>query len=325
MKLFNINMKNQDEIENIDINNELKEVKDISPILYAIEYLSRCFENLTVEELNTSDQIRKIQLSFGKVLNDNSKLNEEIDNNFHNILSKIVTTSGGSNEVKNDIIKSISRAESQENVVMENTNRVSASFNEMDNVFQMLQSSVDEIKKCTNGIVGIANQANMLALNASIEAARAGENGKGFSVVAEEVRKLSGEIKNLVTFVKKSVEDVESGMEELSQSFKNSQNFLEVGTQSVCDTNEIFREIKSTAAKLDNVHAEIVNAIEESSNGMKKINDYILASQKSYNDMTENIDMINKFDTKKSFIFENLDNMTEQLEPLIKELVNAAP
>ena len=62
----------------------------------------------------------------------------------------------------------------------------------MDTVFQMLQNSVDEIKKFTNEIVGIANQTNMLALNASIEAARAGDNGKGFSVVAEEVRKLSG-------------------------------------------------------------------------------------------------------------------------------------
>jgi len=315
MKLFGFN-REKDTV----INNNVKAPKDISAILYAIEYLKKCQENLTKEELNTSEQIRKIESSFKEVLNDNSKLNEEIDNNFRNILSKIDTASGGFNEVKNDIIESINRSEAQGDVLKENANRVNASFNEMDTVFQMLQNSVDEIKKFTNEIVGIANQANMLALNASIEAARAGENGRGFSVVAEEVRKLSGEIKNLVSFVKNSVADVEGGTEELSESFKNSQKALKSSAQSVDDTNEIFNEIKSTALKLDDVNVEIVNAINESSNGMKKINNYISASQKSYNDMTEHIDMINKFDTRKSVLFENIDNMTEQLEPLLHEV-----
>ena len=315
MNLFGFNRE-----KNTVINNNVKAPKDISAILYAIEYLKKCQENLTKEELNTSEQIRKIESSFKEVLNDNSKLNEDIDNNFRNILSKIDTASGGFNEVKNDIIKSINRSEAQGDVLKENANRVNASFNEMDTVFQMLQNSVDEIKKFTNEIVGIANQANMLALNASIEAARAGENGRGFSVVAEEVRKLSGEIKNLVSFVKNSVADVEGGTEELSESFKNSQKALKSSAQSVDDTNEIFNEIKSTALKLDDVNVEIVNAINESSNGMKKIDDYISASQKSYYYMTEHIDMINKFDTRKSVLFENIDNMTEQLEPLLHEI-----
>ncbi|EHI99140.1 methyl-accepting chemotaxis sensory transducer [Clostridium sp. DL-VIII] len=317
MNLFQ--SRNKDKAHDIIEINNVKAPKDISPIVYAIDYLKKCTENLTTEELNTSEQIRKIELSFKKVLNDNSKLNEEIDNNFNNILSKIDIASGGFEEVKNDIIKSINRAETQGNVLKENANRVYASFNEMDSVFKMLQNSVDEIKKCTNEIVGIANQANMLSLNASIEAARAGENGKGFSVVAEEVRKLSSEIKNLVSFVKNSVDDVENGTEELSKAFKTSQKVLENGGQSVDDTNEIFNEIKNTAIKLDDVHAEILNAINESSSGMQKIDDYISASQKSYHNMTEHIDMINKFDTRKSVLFENIDNMTEQLEPLLKE------
>ena len=225
--------------------------------------------------------------------------------------------------MKSDIIRALGGAQGQVNELKENTEQVSRSFKEMDSVFQLLRTSINEIHDCANEIVSIANQANMLALNASIEAARAGAQGRGFSIVAEEVRRVSDNIKNLVSSVKSSASSVERGAEELSKSFQASQKALGTGVQSVAHTNELFHEIKSTATKLEDVHGEISHAINESAQGMRKVNDYIAASQQSYQDMTVHIELINRFDTKKSILFENIDNMAEQLEPLLHDTVNA--
>ena len=66
-------------------------------------------------------------------------------------------------------------------------------------VFDILKSSFKDISNLSESISEIANETNLLALNAAIEAARAGEAGRGFSVVAEEIRKLAEQSKDTVT------------------------------------------------------------------------------------------------------------------------------
>lgn len=110
------------------------------------------------------------------------------------------------------------------------------------------------ISQLVKVIQDIAEQTNLLALNAAIEAARAGEHGKGFAVVADEVRKLAEESSQSVVNITEIVERIQSESSLVVDSLRSGYKEVEEGTEHIKTTGETFHEIsKQVVGMVDNI------------------------------------------------------------------------
>ena len=137
-----------------------------------------------------------------------------------------------------------------------------------------LGKSSQEIGQIVSDISEIAEQTNLLALNAAIEAARAGENGRGFSVVAEEVRKLAEQSQEAAQRITTLIGGIQADTNEAVQSMQEGSSAVKAGTESVSKLKEAFDRIQTAALgvseQADAITAEVHAVAQETTNVKEK-------------------------------------------------------
>lgn len=150
-------------------------------------------------------------------------------------------------------------------------------LDEVENAIIRLVDGTKSIETVLNEISSIADQTNLLALNAAIEAARAGEQGRGFAVVADEVRALAMRTQHSTTEINKLLSQLQSESNVANKAMQKSSELSDNCVQLSGKTGESLQEIIVDVNELANLNTQIATAIEEQSLVSEEINRNIVA------------------------------------------------
>lgn len=173
-------------------------------------------------------------------------------------------------------------------VIGKTTSTIELLANEMNVAMQEVEglaNSSEKIGSVLEVIRSIAEQTNLLALNAAIEAARAGEAGRGFAVVADEVRNLAKRTQDSVEEIRQVIEGLQSGTKEVVSTMHSSHRQAQGSVEQVEQAVVVLRRISEAVSVITDMNLQIASAAEEQSSVAEEINRNVA----SIRDVTESI------------------------------------
>jgi len=172
------------------------------------------------------------------------------------------------------------KAGSGRQVVTENMSSIDALASEVESAaatIHTLEQESMEIGGVLEVIKGIAEQTNLLALNAAIEAARAGEQGRGFAVVADEVRTLAGRTQESTEEINRMIERLQGGAKRAVAAMEKSRDSVKESVGKAAIAGDALAAITESVATINNMNTQIASAADEQSCVVEEVNKNIVS------------------------------------------------
>lgn len=276
-----IRVKNKDEL-GILANSFNQMVTAIRALIHQVnistEQVAASSEELMASAEQTTHATEQISSSIqevangaeieGKSVEESSRAIQEIAIGVQRVASATSTVA----EEAKETIKEANEGNKSIQKVIHQMDKIHESVNSTATVIKHLEERSKEIGKIIEVITGISDQTNLLALNAAIEAARAGEHGKGFAVVADEVRKLAEQSKESADQVTSLIQEIQEYTNNAVTVMGKGTNEVEYGITVVQETGQGFGRILQSIDEVSTQIQEISAVSEEISAGVEQVN-----------------------------------------------------
>ena len=313
------NIKSNDELGRLAIalDNMRDEVAQVlNKVKYSAENLNSAVEHMSVTTNQSAQVSNQIAMSITDVAESSMKeldavnsTNEEIDkfksnvDNMSDVVQNAVEKGRKTSDVAADGGVKLKKA-------IEQIQRIEAATARSTKVVDSLGDQSMEIGKIVKTISEIAEQTNLLALNAAIEAARAGEAGRGFAVVADEVRKLAISSQEAAMDISNIITEIQSNTKLAVQEIESGNKEVVAGTKSIESTEEAFGSIISMVQDVSAQLENIAKAVSEMAN--------------SGNVIAKNISTVRESSKKNAEEAENVSAASEEQSAAVNELSDAS-
>lgn len=308
--------------ENIEIGNELS--NQVASLSNSFDGIKNLYSFLNKESQTLSEKTNNINNHSTQVKNHVKEMQQNIltQTDSINLTSKAITNI--SESINNITVIADKRRESM-SAMEEAVHMQQDKIRELVNEVKKVSDSTSSILTFVTTVNDVASRTGLLAMNASIEAAHAGTLGKGFSVIAQEIRKLSDETNKNASGIEDEISHIVELVSQASIAAQNCINYTNTSNESLNSTIQGIEEILQAVREMSVGVNEVLESLKTVMLNSKTSNELVDKSVSEINEQDSEIEMITKFaenlELKVSNLNEKISNAENALE-LVADIAN---